>query len=192
MYITTYVVLIIEWDYHLFFVLGRNTSIYTCFSIVFAWLRAEYSSATDDHPLKIMGQVFVLWTNTLSKSWGKYSCCGRIPCQDGGASIRPWTNSTYSTNVFPKYSSNLFVFVRGVQSWVSTIQSVVLTADVFQLLSNLPYYSQQKYEYRYFMVCMYTGRLPVLLCSTRTRTRFLGTSTYRRSSTAGSRVDMPA
>ena len=103
-----------------------------------------YSSATDEYPLKnmrhvlvhgripsqkhgpsfrpwtntfskIMGRVFVLWTNTLSKRWCRYSCCGRIPCQERGASIRPWTNSTCSTNGFPVYSSNLFVFVRGVK-----------------------------------------------------------------------------
>ena len=75
-----------------------------------------YSSASDKYPLNNMRQVFVHgqtpsqihgasirpWTNTLSKSWGKYSSmdeyllkimgqysyCGRIPSQKGGASIR--------------------------------------------------------------------------------------------------------
>ena len=112
---------------------------------MFAWLEAMYSSASDKYPLNNMRQVFVHgqtpsqihgasirpWTNTLSKSWGKDSYCGRIPCRDHGANIRPWTNSTNSTNGFPEYySSNLFAFVRGVQSWVSTIQWVALTTDV--------------------------------------------------------------
>ena len=93
---------------------------------LFARLKATHSSAADKYPLKkheaqvfamdgripsqkhgasirlgtntflkIKGKVFVLWTNT----------------QNDGASVRPWTNNTYSTNGFPEYeySSNLFV-----------------------------------------------------------------------------------
>ena len=85
---------------------GTKTTMYTSFfSKVFAWLQPTYSSATDENPLKnisgripsetcmdeylliIMGQVFVLWTKTLSRNmeqvfvlwtktlsgtWGKY------------------------------------------------------------------------------------------------------------------------
>ena len=37
--------------------------------------------------------IFVPWTNTFSRRWGKYLYCGRIPCQEREASIRPWTNN---------------------------------------------------------------------------------------------------
>ena len=88
----------------------------------------------DEYPLQNMGQLFVPRRNTLSKKWGKYSFVGRIPSSTHGASIRttsmdqyphqepgastcPWTNSTYSTHGFVRYSSNLFVFVRVVHIW---------------------------------------------------------------------------
>ena len=132
----------------------KTTTHASLLSKVFAWLQPMYSSATDENPLKTTRQLFVHgripsqkhqasirpWTNTISKTWGKYSSmdeylthnhgasirtvaecplisyCGRIPCQERGAGIRPWMNSTFSTNGFPECSSNLFVFVRGVKS----------------------------------------------------------------------------
>ena len=75
----------------------------------------KYSSM-DEYLLKIMGHVSVVLTNTLSKRWGRYSYGRRLPCRERGASIRSWTNRTYSTNGFPEYSSSLLVFVRGVQN----------------------------------------------------------------------------
>ena len=90
---------------------------------------------TDEYPLQYplqhKGQVFVPWMNTLPKTWGKCSSLGRIPSATHGGKysyygrtpqpgtwgkyLPEWTNSTYSTNGFVRYSSYLFVFVRGVQ-----------------------------------------------------------------------------
>ena len=103
----------------MFFVLGRNSNKYTCFSIVFASLKAMYSSATDEYPLKNMRQIFVHgripsqkhgasirpWTNTFSKAWGKFSYCGRTPSLKDGASIR-------TVNEYPARNAGQVV-VRG-------------------------------------------------------------------------------
>ena len=35
-----------------------------------------------------------------------FLCFAALPCQERGASVRPWTNSTYSTNGFPEYSTH--------------------------------------------------------------------------------------
>ena len=43
----------------------------------------------DKYPLQNMGQVYVPWTNTLSRKWGKYSSLGRVPSPKHGASIHP-------------------------------------------------------------------------------------------------------
>ena len=64
---------------------------------------ASIRIVVDEYPLRNMGQVIVLWTNTLSGMWGKYSSADEY-------------HRTYSTNGFPDYSSNLFVFVRGLQN----------------------------------------------------------------------------
>ena len=86
----------------------------------------EYSSVDEDeYHIKNMRQVFVHgWIPTHNHGASirtvaecpLISYCGRIPCQERGAGIRPWMNSTFSTNGFPECSSNLFVFVRGVKS----------------------------------------------------------------------------
>ena len=95
---------------------------------VFERRRSNYSSASDEYsslhnkrqvfvrgriPSPNHGQVFVRWTNTLSKTWGNYSSHGGIPSPKNGASIRsldeyplqhmgqvfvPWTNTLPKTH----------------------------------------------------------------------------------------------
>ena len=77
--------------------------------------------------VRFVRQVFVPWTNTLSKTWGKYSSLGGIPSPTHEAGIRPmdeypllrmgqvfvpWTNTLSKT--WGKYSS---VFVP----WTNTL-----------------------------------------------------------------------
>ena len=38
----------------------------------------------DKYPLQRMGQVIVLWTNTLSSTWGKYSSTDEYPLRNTG------------------------------------------------------------------------------------------------------------
>ena len=52
-----------------------------------------------------MRRVFVRWTNTLSKTWSKYSSHARIPSPKYGASIRP-------LDEYPLHNKR-HVFVRG-------------------------------------------------------------------------------
>ena len=84
-----------------------------CFSIVFAM----YSSATDEYPLKNTRQVFVHgripsqnhgasirpWTNTFSKSWGSIRTVDEYPLKKVGQVFVLWTNTLSGT--WGKYSS---------------------------------------------------------------------------------------
>ena len=91
-----------------------------------------------EYPLHNMGQVFVPWTKILCNTWGKYSYYERIPSATHGARTCPWRNSTNSTNGSGSYSSNLFVFVRGLQPCDSHTSSNRPSSIVDHLDPNLP------------------------------------------------------